>query len=164
MIVTWMSIEGLEKVLRNLESLKRLPSSQQTKMVYDQIGMDCKKYWKNNIYSYFDARISMGLDNTGQLGKSLHSSIGRNRIVFSMGKIFSRSGIEYGRYLRQGTGMSVGRYWPPYDRRLKTGVHPGYDKTTRWDPWISNFRTETRRIASRRMNELVINWMGEHGW
>lgn len=45
---------------------------------------DIITYWKQNVYSYFNARSSRGLANTGQLGNSLEVKITGNRLEFFM--------------------------------------------------------------------------------
>lgn len=62
---------------------------------------------------------------------------------------------DYGRLMREGFNGSQGAYDPKKDCRVKTGWHPGYDKTTRWDPWIGDFIPAAKQIvADEWMREL----------
>ena len=62
---------------------------------------------------------------------------------------------DYGRLLREGFNGSPRAYDPQKDCRIKTGYHPGYDKRTRWDPWMKTFITASKQIvADEMMKEL----------
>lgn len=50
-------------------------NSPATKTVMEKARRSILKYWYNNVYKYFDARISHGLPITGQLGRSLRVNI-----------------------------------------------------------------------------------------
>lgn len=163
-VVTHISINGLRKVVKDLEDLKRIPSSKLTMAAADRIENKTLLYWSNNIYSYFDARSKFGLDSTGQLGTSLKVSGRDKRLVFTMGKIFSEDGTEYGILLRNGFGPSSGQYWPPYDKRIKHGQHPGYRANTRWDPWIHEFRKYVRNVSINEFSSIVRAWKRERGY
>lgn len=52
--------------------------------VMDKAKSSIAKYWMNNIYKFFDARESLGLLNTGQLGRSLRITIDTNKLRMSM--------------------------------------------------------------------------------
>lgn len=163
-VVTHMNIFGLRKVVRDLEDLKRIPSSRLTMSAIDRIKNESELYWSSNVYSYFNARTKFGLDNTGQLGKSLDARAGRQRLVFVMKGIYGEDGTEYGRLLRNGFGSSPGQYWPPFDKRIKRGYHPGYRAVTRWDPWINNFRRYVRRMSIDEFSGIVRRWKQRKGY
>lgn len=71
------------QVSRNFKSLFEgdQPAIQE---VMEKAEADIQTYWKNNIYSYFDARAKAGLPNTGQLGRSLRIKIIKHRLEFYM--------------------------------------------------------------------------------
>jgi hypothetical protein len=52
--------------------------------VMQRAESDIYNYWKNNVYTYFNARESAGLYNTGQLGRSLLIKIRGTRMEFYM--------------------------------------------------------------------------------
>jgi hypothetical protein len=52
--------------------------------VMEKAKSSIAKYWMTNIYKFFDARISLGLRNTGQLGRSLRIDIDLNSIKMRM--------------------------------------------------------------------------------
>lgn len=52
--------------------------------VMEKAKSSIAKYWMSNIYKFFDARISSGLRNTGNLGRSLRIDIDVNKIRMSM--------------------------------------------------------------------------------
>lgn len=162
--VSWIDIQGLRKVVKDLESLKRIPSSKLTSDAMNTITLKSRTYWREQVYSYFDARTSIGLSNTGELGRSLKVHQSTKRLVYVMNKIYSHDGTEYGTYLRNGTGASSGMYYPPFDRRIKKGYHPGYDKYTRWEPWMQDFRKYVHHEALNSFRQIVKNWKREKGY
>jgi len=74
---------------------------------------------------------------------------------FSLG-IGRNHDTDYGELLRNGFSSSTnGRYDFTKDCKVKPGVHPGYDKTTRWTPWKRRFDSMARQIIVRNIkNEL----------
>lgn len=163
-VVTHTSIDGLRRVIKDLEDLKRIPSSKLTMSAIDRIENNSILYWSSNVYSYFNARSKFGLDHTGQLGTSLSVNAGRKRLVFTMGKMFGDDGTEYGTLLRNGFGPSPGQYWPPYDKRIRHGQHPGYRASTRWEPWIRSFRRYVRQMSIDEFSSIVRKWKQERGY
>jgi hypothetical protein len=61
-----------------------LNSPETIREVMQEAENEIVQYWKQNVYSYFNARSSHGLANTGQLGRSLVVKIIGNRLEFSM--------------------------------------------------------------------------------
>jgi hypothetical protein len=147
------------------------------------------KYWKQNIYTYFDARLSLGYTNTGQMGDSLlvqtkgtsinmfmlpihnertqwikmdfprmpsfSSKFSFSPISMPSAGMGRQMDIDYGKLMREGFSPSPGAYDPSKDCRVRTGNHPGYDKTTRWDPWSKDFIGAVKQIvADEWMKEL----------
>lgn len=156
MMVTWVEIDGAKEAIESLQDLTKFKKSQEYKSFQTIVSRRSNQYWKDNIYNYFDARLSYDLDVTGQLGNSLKTSVATYRVTFSMKPIRSPiDGSEYGHYLREGFGPSPGEYWPTFDRRMKFGMHPGYDSNTRWVPWMRDFRRYVSRMSGRQYRESI---------
>lgn len=52
--------------------------------VMEKAEAQIQEYWKDNVYSYFDARAKAGLPNTGQLGRSLRIKVSGTKLQFFM--------------------------------------------------------------------------------
>jgi hypothetical protein len=157
-------VTGLTKVVNDLKSVSHIKDTPRYRRTIVHIGDQAEAYWKQNVYNYFDARTNLGLSNTGNLGRSISVREDRNTIEFSMAKIYSDGGTEYGHYLREGTGPSLGAYSFRFDRRIARGIHGGYDASTRWTPWMNDYRSYIQRIAVRDFRQIIVNWKREKGY
>jgi len=166
MIVSWINIDGLKAKISSLEDIDNFLDSDEFGNALIDIRSFSKLFWSSHVYDYFDARSSHGLSNTGQLGKSLRVGKGTHRMVMTMAKIYNTSGdetVEYGHYLREGFGPSIGAYHPRYDARVRTGVHPGYDASTRWEPWVNRFRNEVHEYSGLAVTNAWNDWKDNNG-
>jgi hypothetical protein len=75
---------------------------------------------------------------------------------FGFGRIID---YDYGKLMREGFSSSNnGRYDFTRDCKVKPGIHPGYDKNTRWDPWKKVFDKTAKEILVKHLvNELAKN-------
>lgn len=166
MIVSWIDIDGLKAKIDSLGDINKFLDSGEFDRALIDIRSFSKLFWSSHVYDYFDARSSSSLSNTGQLGRSLRVGKGTHRMVMTMAKIYNTSGnetVEYGGYLREGFGPSVGSYHPRYDARVRTGIHPGYDASSRWEPWINRFRTEVHEYSVLSVTTAWNDWKGNNG-
>lgn len=161
MLITWVEIGGVKEAIKSIQNLTKFKQSKEYRAFQSDMENTATRYWKANIYDYFDARTSFGHSNTGQLGNSLSISTVTYRMSFFMSPIYSRTdNTEYGHLLRKGFDPSPGSYIPAYDKRGKKGMHPGYDARTRWIPWINDFRSHMNLISGIRFQTHVDRFVG----
>lgn len=152
-----ISIIGLNKTIANLKSLPKILDSSEARHGFEQLGNKSEEYWRNNVYRYFDTRQSMGMDTSGRLGRSVSIGITRRSILIKMKRLINGD-VDYGKLLKTGFGSSTGRYVPAIDRRLKTGIHPGYDARTKWIPWKREFRKYLMTESENTLVNIVRKW------
>ncbi len=157
-----VNVRGDKEVVAKLKRMKaKLGKISHTDTHYISFLFSILRYWGNNIYSVFNRRKGAGLKTSGQLGKSLRVSLKEDtgNVTLSM-KNLKHSGRwgegggytrDYGRYLRNGSDSSRGKYisWMGgrlVDRKIKVdteytrGVSPHY-----WKEWMSKFKPYVRR-------------------
>lgn len=157
-VVTWIGVKGLEKTIKKLTKLRDLTKTPEFNMAVHTAADESIRYWGNNVYRYFNARISMGKGVSGQLGDSIKYSITMDRITFSMRPIiheYRGKSWEYGHYLRKGTSPSMGAYSPRIDKRVPFGTHPGVSRTKYWVPWQQQFKSITRLLTNNKVRLVV---------
>lgn len=157
-----VNVRGDKEVISKLKRMKtKLGKISRTDKHYTSFLSSILRYWDNNIYSVFNRRKGTGLKTSGQLGKSLRVSLKEDtgNVTLSMknlkhsGRLGEGGGYtrDYGRYLRNGSQSSRGKYvsWMGgrlVDRKIKVdteytrGVSPHY-----WKEWMSKFRPYVRR-------------------
>lgn len=143
-----VKMAGVPGVIAKLTKFRDITKSRELANELRDVGVSAQRLWKRDIYTYFDARLKKGQDTSGQLGDSLffHINLPLN-MMLGMRGIF-HNGEEYGQYLRRGTGPSPGMYWPPFDKRIKRGTHPGISDDP-WKTWMKVFKAYLR-VAVRK--------------
>ena len=167
-----VNVRGDKEVIAKLKRMKaKIGTISRTDTHYTSFLLSALRYWENNIYSVFNRRRGAGLNTSGQLGKSLRVSLKEDtgNVTFSM-KNLPHSGQwgegggytkDYGRYLRNGSPASKGKYisWMGgrlVDRKINLdteytkGVSPHY-----WKEWMGRFRPYIRRKFLNMMDMYI---------
>lgn len=173
--VTYVGKGPIAKLAANISKLASFQASEfwrspEGTACLELIKREARKYWKDNIYRTFNARISSNREVSGQLGNSLDVVRRGDHITAVMKPIYHATtggGVsEYGQYLRRGTGRSAGRYVPEIDRRLRQtpdsakdiGWHPGVS-TSYWEKWMTEFRPVFRSIVHKAFKGAFRKYM-----
>ncbi len=113
----------------------RVDTVDQTKLVLTMIELHNER----THYTVFDFPRMATMSGAMSFTPISFPSLGMGRDV----------NLDYGKLLRDGFSPSnQGRYDFVKDRKVRPGRHPGYDRTTRWVPWMNDFIPNARLIIA----------------
>jgi len=146
---------GFKQLPIKLGRLKQFWKSPHAATAQTSIATSVQRYWNTHIYNYYH-------HGSGNLGNACHVRMLNGSLTVSMGKLYhihkhmpgrgkAYSIWEYGKYIRDGTKASPGKYVPVLGVRVKTGSHPGVPTSRYWDPWMKDYKPAIRSIYRRKM-------------
>ncbi len=155
-------VDGVHQLVTKLSQVKGMLDTYTFNRNVDATNAQLRSVWRNNVYRYFNTRISMGKDVSGQLGGALAFTRTQQTVNLSMGPIFhstSNGTWEYGEYLRKGVRPTEGkRYYPLWDVKIRGGMHPGFTNS-RWISFMAFFAPIVEQLyvdaAQRTVREVV---------
>jgi len=160
MVTIRLKVDVKDSELNDMVSkVKRLIKRGINRVGQSRIRGHIKRYWRDNVYRYYNRRLNAGLAVTGQLGNACEVSGNGKEIKINMKPIYSSrpSGTyDYGKFLRRDVGASTGVYVWEWDARSKWLIHKGarnYSK--RWKPWINDLAQEIERFLNKEVDSII---------